>query len=67
MEAWKFWTLRGGTLLGSAIRPGEIYRVLHEFADLTETEAALLESIVEGRRGQTTPIASLLTDLRSRE
>jgi len=41
MEAWKFWTLRGGTLLGSAIRPGEIYRVLHEFADLTETEAAL--------------------------
>lgn len=32
-----------------------------------ETEAVLLESIAQCRRRQTTPIASLLADLRSRE
>ena len=27
--------------LATAIRPGEIYRILHEFSDLTPTEATL--------------------------
>ncbi len=42
-EPWGFWTWPSGGArqLGSAIRPGEIYRVLHELAELTETEAAL--------------------------
>ena len=42
-KPWGFWTWAKGAArhLGSAIRPGEIYRILHEFADLTETEAAL--------------------------
>lgn len=40
---WGFWTWPGdgARQLGSAIRPGEIYRVLRELAGLTETEAAL--------------------------
>ena len=42
MAPWGFFSkLKDATALGSAIRPGEIYRVLHEFADLTPTEAAL--------------------------
>jgi hypothetical protein len=43
MEPWGFWTWPsdGARQLGNAIRPGEIYRVLHELAELTETEAAL--------------------------
>jgi hypothetical protein len=36
-----FSKLRDATALGSAIRPGEIYRIVHEFADLTKTEAAV--------------------------
>jgi hypothetical protein len=42
-KPWAFWSWPwgGGTQLGTAIRPGEIYRILHEFDDLTETEAAL--------------------------
>lgn len=42
-EPWGFWTWPSGGArqLGSAIRPGEIYRVIHELAELTETEAAL--------------------------
>lgn len=36
-----FSKLRDATALGSAIRPGEIYRILHEFADLTKTEAVI--------------------------
>ena len=42
-EPWGFWTCprNGARQLGTAIRPGEIYRVLHELAELTETEAAL--------------------------
>jgi hypothetical protein len=42
-EPWSFWSWPFGsaTHLGSAIRPGEIYRILHEFGDLTETEAKL--------------------------
>src|SRR5215475_5279207 len=42
MKQWEFWTWPwgGGTQLGSAIRPGEIYRLLYEFADMSETEAA---------------------------
>lgn len=39
---WGFWT-GGGTILGSAIRPGEIYRILHEFAGMTKTEAAVCD------------------------
>ena len=39
---WGFLTL-GGTILGSAIRPGEIYRILHEFAGMTKTEAAVYD------------------------
>ena len=42
MKPWGvFSKLRDATALGSAIRPGEIYRLLHEISDLTETEAAL--------------------------
>ena len=40
--AWGFWSppWGGGSALGSAIRPGEIYRMLQEIGALTETEAA---------------------------
>jgi hypothetical protein len=42
MKPWGFFSgLKDATGLGSAIRPGEIYRIIHEFADLTPTEAAL--------------------------
>ena len=42
MKEWRvFSKLRDATALGSAIRPGEIYRIIHEFAELTPTEAAL--------------------------
>ena len=42
MAPWGFFSkLKDATALGSAIRPGEIYRIIHEFADLTPTEAAL--------------------------
>jgi len=42
MKPWGFFSkLKDAIALGSAIRPGEIYRILHEFADLTPTEAAL--------------------------
>jgi len=42
MKPWGFFSkLKDATALGSAIRPGEIYRIIHEFADLTPTEAAL--------------------------
>lgn len=42
-KPWKFWTLPwgGARQLGNAIRPGEVYRVLHELAEHTETEAVL--------------------------
>jgi hypothetical protein len=42
-KPWSFWSWPFGsaTHLGSAIRPGEIYRILHEFGNLTETEAGL--------------------------
>jgi hypothetical protein len=42
MKQWRFWTWPwgGGTQLGSAIRPGEVYRVLYELDDMSETEAA---------------------------
>jgi hypothetical protein len=40
MKPWTFRSL-GGMRLGSAIRPGEVYRVLHEISQLTEAEAAL--------------------------
>jgi hypothetical protein len=39
-KPWAFLS-RGGTRLGNAIRPGEIYRVLHEISQLTESDAAL--------------------------
>jgi hypothetical protein len=42
MAPWGFFSkLKDATALGSAIRPGEIYRIINEFADLTPTEAAL--------------------------
>src|SRR6266581_1865655 len=42
MTPWGFFSkLKDATALGSAIRPGEIYRIIHQFADLTPTEAAL--------------------------
>ena len=42
MKPWGvFSKLRDATALGKAIRPGEIYRLLYEIAELTETEAAL--------------------------
>ncbi len=42
MKQWGFWTWPwgGGMQLGSAIRAGEIYRVLYELDDMTEIEAA---------------------------
>jgi hypothetical protein len=42
MKQWRFWMWpwAGGMQLGSAIRPGEIYRVLYELDDMSETEAA---------------------------
>ena len=44
MAPWGFFSkLKDATALGSAIRPGEIYRILHQFADLTPTEAALAD------------------------
>jgi hypothetical protein len=36
-----FSNLLDATALGSAIRPGEIYRIVHEIAGLTRTEAAM--------------------------
>jgi hypothetical protein len=42
MKPWGFFSkLKDATALGSAIRPGEIYRIIHEFAELTPTEATL--------------------------
>src|SRR5207302_544083 len=53
-EPWGvFSKLRDATALGSAIRPGEIYRMVHEFADLTRTEAAVRDvcpEVVEGAK-----------------
>src|SRR5215475_5737282 len=45
MKQWGFWTWPwgGGTQLGSAIRPGEIYRVLYGLDDMSETEAAFYD------------------------
>ncbi len=44
MKPWGFFSkLKDATALGSAIRPGEIYRIIHEFADMTPTEAALAD------------------------
>lgn len=44
MAPWGFFSSwKDATALGSAIRPGEIYRIIHEFADLTPTEAALVD------------------------
>jgi hypothetical protein len=40
-SAFSLFKLWDATALGSAIRPGEIYRLPHEFAELTETEAGL--------------------------
>jgi hypothetical protein len=42
MKQWGFWMWpwSGATQLGTAIRPGEIYRVLYELDDMSETEAA---------------------------
>jgi hypothetical protein len=41
-EPWGvFSKLVDATALGSAIRPGEVYRLLYEIADFTETEAAV--------------------------
>jgi hypothetical protein len=42
MKQWSFWTWPwgGGTQLGTAIRPGEVYRVLYDLDDMSETEAA---------------------------
>ena len=40
-KPWRFLSLSGSMTLATAIRPGEIYRILHEFSDLTPTEATL--------------------------
>jgi hypothetical protein len=42
MKQWAFlsWPWGGGTQLASAIRPGEVYRLLHELDDMSPTEAA---------------------------
>lgn len=36
---WSFWHLRGAMSLATAVRPGEVYRILHDLRDLTKTEA----------------------------
>ena len=42
MHPWGvFSKLRDAMALGSAIRPGEVYRLLHDIANLTETQAAV--------------------------
>ena len=44
IKEWRIFSifkLGDATALGSAIRPGEIYRIINEFAELTPTEAAL--------------------------
>ena len=42
MHPWGVFSKLGdATALGSAIRPGEVYRLLHEIANFTETEAAV--------------------------
>jgi hypothetical protein len=42
-QAWEFKNMpwNGARHLATAIRPGEVYRVLHELAEYTETEATL--------------------------
>lgn len=40
-KPYHFLSLGGSMTLATAIRPGEIYRILHEFSDLTPTEATL--------------------------
>lgn len=38
---WKFLSFAGSMTLATAVRPGEVYRILHEISDLTPTEATL--------------------------
>jgi hypothetical protein len=61
MKQWRFWTWPwgGGTQLGSAIRPGEVYRVLYELDDMSETEAAFREIPPELVRKATDLISAL--------
>ena len=61
MKQWRFWTWPwgGGTQLGSAIRPGEIYRVLYELDDMSETEAAFRDIPSELVRKAANLIAAL--------
>src|SRR6266480_1930339 len=61
MKQWGFWTWPwgGGTQLGSAIRPGEIYRILYEFNDMSETEAAFRDIPPELVRKAAALIAAL--------
>src|SRR6266487_4030216 len=61
MKQWRFWTWPwgGGTQLASAIRPGEIYRVLYELNDMSETEAAFRDIPSELVRKAANLIAAL--------
>ncbi len=40
-KPWTFLAAGGSMTLATAVRPGEIYRLLHEMSDLTPTEARL--------------------------
>ena len=64
-EQWAFWSWPwgGGTHLGSAIRPGEVYRVLHELNDMGEIEAAFHDIPPELVRHA----ASLISSLRKHD
>jgi hypothetical protein len=75
-KQWSFWSLPwgGGTQLGSAIRPGEVYRVLHELNDMGEIEAAFHDippelvkhaaSLISALRKQDQPATESLMKLR---
>ena len=64
-KAWAFWSWPwgGGTQLGSAIRPGEVYRVLHDLDGMGEIEAAFHDIPPELVRHA----ASLISALRKQD
>ena len=75
-KQWAFWSCPwgGGTQLGTAIRPGEIYRVLHDLDDMGEIEAAFHDippelvrhaaSLISALRKQDQPSAESQAKLR---
>ena len=60
-DAWAFfsWPWGGGTQLGTAIRPGEVYRVLNDLDNMGEIEAAFRDIPPELVRHAASLIAAL--------